>query len=169
MITYERANELFRYDPKSGKIYRRVSRGNAKAGDEAGHVVQEAKMRTSYRLIQVDGTQYKAHRLAWLLHHGEWPKHDIDHIDGDGLNNRISNLRDVPVSINRRNSRMQRNNTSGVTGVYWNKKLGKWRAQVRVDGKLKELGCFTDIADAEAIVREFRAKHGFTDRHGEAI
>jgi len=168
-LTYERANESLRYDAETGKLYWRVNRGGrAKYGDEAGCVLFSTRSRTPYRVIRVYGGRYLAHRIAWLLHYGVWPKQGIDHIDGDGLNNRIGNLRDVPASINHRNARKPRNNTSGVTGVSWHKQAGKWQAQVGVDGKIKSLGLYTEISDAEAVVQKFRARHGFTERHGDA-
>jgi hypothetical protein len=166
-LSFERANELLRDDPDSGKLYWRVSRGTAKAGDEAGCIAYtNGRDKTPYIYIKVDGKRYFAHRIAWLLHYGEFPGHEIDHCDGNGFNNRIGNLRDVQRSINRRNIRMQSNNTSGVTGVHLDTRSGKWCAQASVDKKRKKLGLYTNISDAETAVREFRAKHGFTERHG---
>jgi hypothetical protein len=169
-LTYERASELLRYDAQTGTLSWRVNRrGTAKAGSEAGCIAYANGLKkTPYICIRVDGKRYFAHRIAWLLHYGEFPGHEIDHIDGCGLNNRIDNLRDVPNSINSRNSRMQRNNTSGITGVFWYKRYEKWLASVRIDSKTKFIGYFADLSDAETAVREFRAKHGFTERHGEA-
>jgi hypothetical protein len=167
-LTYERANELMRYDAETGKLYWRVNRGKRGiSGNEAGGVAVISGIK--YRLVGIDGARYLAHRIAWLLYYGEWPKHDIDHIDGDGLNNRPGNMRDVSHSINMRNQRMRSDNTSGVTGVYWDEPARKWRARVKTAGIVRYLGRFTDLADAELAVRKFRERHGFTDRHGEAI
>jgi len=166
-LNFERANELLRYDPESGKLTWRVNRGPAKACREAGcdlHV-----KRQTYRVIGIDGTLYLAHRVAWLLYYGEWPENEIDHIDGGGTNNCIKNLRDVTGTINSRNRRMQNNNTSGICGVTWNNAVGKWQAQVGLGGKNNMLGYFSDIDKAAIAVREFRAKHGFTGRHGIAV
>jgi hypothetical protein len=166
-LTFERVNELLRYEHETGKLYWSVSRGGVMAGSEAGY--DKADHRTTYRIIGIDGKRYWAHRIVWLLHYGEWPKGEIDHIDGGGLNNRICNLRDVTRTTNQRNRRMQRNNTSGINGVSWHKARGKWYARsVDTLGQQRYLGIFADLSDAENTVREFRAKHGFTDRHGDA-
>ncbi len=74
---------------------------------------------------------------------------ETDHIDGDGLNNRRSNLRNAMVCQNRRNRRVGVDNTSGVKGVSWHKKCGRWRADIMLDGKKHYLGLF-DAIDAAA-------------------
>jgi hypothetical protein len=167
-LTFERANELLRYDAMTGKLFWKVNRGGtAKAGDEAG--CKWERKHLIYRKIAIDGKHYLAHRICWLLYYGNMPKYAIDHIDGNGLNNKIENMRDVSTSGNQRNQRMQSNNTSGVTGVFWHKQTEKWQALVRVNGKQKYLGLFTDITEAEKVVKKFRAKHNFTERHGEKV
>ena len=123
----------------------------------------------TYRLITIDGLMYKSHRIAWLLHYGVWPDEHIDHIDGNGLNNRIENLRDVTKQENAKNSRMKRSNSSGVTGVCLHKPSGKWRARIRVGGKQTHLGLFTDIDEAASVYRKTADALGFTARHGETV
>lgn len=61
-----------------------------------------------YVTVFYKGHGYKAHRLAWLLHYGVWPKHEIDHINGNRADNRISNLRDVPHHVNQMNQKRHR-------------------------------------------------------------
>lgn len=75
---------------------------------------------------------------------------DVDHIDGNGLNNRRSNLRVASRSENLRNHGMRPNNTSGFKGVSWHNTSEKWQVHIRVDGKQKMLGLFADIQDAAA-------------------
>lgn len=85
----------------------------------------------------------------------------VDHIDGDGLNNRRSNLREATGAQNSRNSRLRRNNVSGFKGVSWIKRPGKWSAQIMVDGKQSHLGFFSDPKEAHAAyVRASEALHG---------
>ncbi|NTU49292.1 MAG: HNH endonuclease [Desulfobulbaceae bacterium] len=165
-LTYERANELLRYDPDSGKLFWRVSRGTAKAGDEAGGVWLTAGHKVPYLRVRVEGVGYMAHQVVWLLFYGKPAGGDIDHRDGNGLNNRPENLRVGPQLINGKNKRMACNNTSGVTGVSWFAVAKKWRGGVKVNRKYNHIGLYANLADAEAAVREFRAKHGFTERHG---
>jgi hypothetical protein len=167
-LSFERANELLRYDPDSGKLFWRVSRGTAKAGDDAGSVWYPAGQRRPYMRVGIDGKARLAHQVVWLLFYGKPAGEDIDHLNGNGLDNRIKNLRIAPQLINAKNCRMRSNNMSGVTGVSWFAVAKKWRGGVRVNRKYNHIGLYANLADAEAAVREFRAKHGFTERHGEA-
>lgn len=68
--------------------------------------------------------------------------HVVDHIDGNGLNNRRKNLRVVSVEQNARNSSLSKRNTSGYKGVYFQKALGKWGAKICRKGKQNFLGYF---------------------------
>ena len=79
---------------------------------------------------------------------GAKPGQCVDHVDGNGLNNQRANLRLATTSQNAINRGPQRDNTSGFKGVYWYKHDGKWRAQIRVNGKGYVLGCFSDPAEA---------------------
>jgi len=166
MLSYERANELLRYDPDTGKLYWQVrTTHRIRIGDEAGTLVRDTT--NTYRQVRIDRRTYLTHRIAWLLHYKVWPDGEIDHKDGDGLNNRIENLRDVPHHENMRNMRMPRSNTSGVTGVYWDKWCGKWKAQIMTDGrKNKNLGRFDSIDEAAEAYRKAADEIGFTERHG---
>ena len=92
-------------------------------------------------------------RGAILLHrHLMKPPHDlqVDHINGNGLDNRRFNLRIANKSENQQNSRTPCNNTSGNKGVFWHKNKGKWMAQIGVNGKNIYLGIFKHKCDAEA-------------------
>lgn len=110
-ITQARAFELLHYEPETGLFTWKTSRGKVSAGAEAGHV------QAGYRKVTIDKLQIKLHRLAWFMTKGAWPTGQIDHIDGDKLNNRISNLRDVPMSINMQNRYAQRKTTGLPQGV----------------------------------------------------
>lgn len=109
---------------------------------------------------------YVAHRVIWALHYGSWPSDFIDHLNGDRKDNRIVNLRVVSYAQNSRNMSVSTRNKSGVCGVYWSPKQGKWRAQIRVSGKCVELGSYVDIDEAAAARSKAKAHFGFTERHG---
>ena len=159
-------NEL--YDPSTGEFRWNVNRrGTAKAGAVAGceHTDQNGK---KYWQISIDGKQYKAHRLAWLVTHGGFPPEQIDHIDGNGLNNRLENLRAVSNAENQRNARKRADNTSGVSGVVWRKDHQKWQAKIQVNRKLTHLGYFTDKSEAIAARKAAEAKYNFHPNHGKA-
>ncbi|MBD1229107.1 HNH endonuclease [Xenorhabdus griffiniae] len=102
------------------------------------------------------------HRLAWLLYYGRWPSEFIDHINGDKSDNRIVNLREASNTENSWNSKMRKNNSSGIKGVCWCKSKKKWVARIRIDGKRKTLGYFSNIDEARLIMEKARTKY-----HGE--
>lgn len=134
-VTADRLRQLVHYDPETGKFTRRVSLSNAvKVGDEAGR-----HLKSGYYFFWVDGKRYAAHRLAWLYIHGQWPV-EIDHRNGIRSDNRIDNLRDVDNSTNSENLRACRSDSkSGLLGVGWCKHHRKWKARIRVKGRLKHI------------------------------
>lgn len=73
---------------------------------------------------------------------------EVDHINGDKLDNRRSNLRICTSSQNKFNKSLQSNNTSGYKGVSWNKDINKWVAQIWVNNKKFYIGVFTNKLDA---------------------
>jgi hypothetical protein len=85
--------------------------------------------------------------------HNEWPNGQIDHINGDRLDNRICNLRVASHAENQRNSRRPTANTSGIKGVSWDKRESKWQANIRVNNKMINLGRFNNKEDAAAVYR----------------
>lgn len=101
-----------------------------------------------YWQIRINGKSYRAHRLAWFYIHGEWPKDQIDHIDGNKLNNRIDNLRKANNSENNRNVGLKKSNKSGYKGVSWNNREEKWQVFIKLKGKNKNLGYFKDVIEA---------------------
>lgn len=88
------------------------------------------------------------HRIAWLLHYGQWPEGDIDHINGVKTDNRIENLRVGTRASGNHNKGVNRLNSSGFRGVSWDSDRRKWAAQIKIDGKNKRLGRFKDVEDA---------------------
>lgn len=99
------------------------------------------------------------HRIAYVLMTGAWPKKMLDHRDGNGRNNKWNNLRDSDDARNQWNMRLPKNNTSGVIGVSWDRAAGKWRAMIRVHGKVIHLGRFVEFDDACAARREAEDKY----------
>jgi hypothetical protein len=80
--------------------------------------------------------------------HGRWPEFHIDHIDGDGKNNAIRNLRQVTHYENHQNLSLRATNKSGCTGVSWHSQVHKWTANIWLMGKRHYLGCFDTIESA---------------------
>jgi len=157
MVTQERLRELFSYNPNTGNFIRLVGRSgpNARAGDIAG-----CDNGQGYVRIYVDGKAYKAHRLAWMYTHGEWPNH-IDHVNGIRSDNRIENLRSVVRSQNNMNKGLYKNSTSGLKGASFNERSGKWKSQIQVSGKKMGLGYFQTKEEAhQAYLEVSRKFHG---------
>jgi hypothetical protein len=102
-----------------------------------------------YEKVLINNKLMSVHRLV-ALHHLPNPlnKRCVDHIDGNRTNNVLSNLRFATHSENLRNACLSSRNKSGVKGVSWDKCIGKWKAQIREDGKVKYLGCFDTIRAA---------------------
>ncbi len=88
------------------------------------------------------------------------PSGQVDHLDGNGLNNLRSNLRSVSNSENQRNrAGAQSNSTSGIRGVFWHKQRKKWAASLRLNGRQISLGLYADIADAVKARKEGERKY----------
>lgn len=146
-LTAERLREVLHYDPETGVFTRKVKRVWNASGSE------EATPTHGYLKLGVDGVQYMAHRLAWLHVYGHWPREFIDHINGNRSDNRIANLRDASCRTNNENKRGPRadNVSSGVLGVHWSEYHKKWKAHIRVDGRLKHLKYCRSIDEAHAV------------------
>ncbi len=179
MITQAELKELLHYDPGTG-VFAWKSRSeshfksigdcnvwNARfAGSVAGS--DHPNGRRVYREIGIKGVLHKAHRLAWLYTHGEFPQNQMDHIDGDGSNNQIANLRDVTHQENQKNQRIPSNNTSGHIGVFFSKAQGKWKAQIGTASGQRNLGCFAYIEDAISARKTAEVERGYHENHGRS-
>lgn len=139
MITQERLKELFHYDPETGIFTRKCKvRGKGYEGQVVGRKVKEGHLRVS-----VDSRCYFIHRLAWLYVYGEFPKLQIDHINGVPDDNRITNLRDVDIRTNAENQRKaQSSSKTKLLGVCWHKRKKLFMASIRILGKVTFLGYF---------------------------
>ena len=143
MITQERLKEVLDYNPDTGFFLWKVAVSNVPIGSVAGCLDD-----SGYIIIGVDGVLYRAHRLAILYTDGYLPENTVDHIDRVPWHNWRSNLREACMQCQLRNCGMLSNNSSGVKGVYWNKRMGRWAAQIKVNGKMSGLGYFGSILDA---------------------
>jgi hypothetical protein len=142
-LTAHRLRCLLGYCPDTGRFVKKGSLG------EVGHLKRD-DCGKNYVIIRLDRKKYRAHRLAWLYVHGHWPSGHIDHVDGNGVNNAISNLREATNSQNCMNRGAQSNNQSGYKGVSWYKRDGKWIAKIAVGGKQTNLGYFSTAEEAHA-------------------
>lgn len=156
-LTAERLRELLAYDELTGEFtWVRPQSNRVAAGAKAGCISHEG-----YLLIRVDGTTYKAHRLAWLFVNGVFPADVLDHWDTNKLNNRIGNLREVTQTVNTQNRIAPgKSNTSGLLGVGFMPSLGKWRARIMVKRKEVHIGLYDTKEEAgQAYVEAKRRLH----------
>lgn len=157
VLTKDRLKELLNYNPDTGIFTRLTAPTNkVKIGDVSGSINKKG-----YIEIKVDYKKYLAHRLAHLYMTGNFPKNQIDHIDGIKNNNAWTNLRDVTPAENSQNRRTaKKNNKSGLLGVYTNSNCSTYRSQIWINGVCKQLGSFKTKEQAHAAyLKEKRIHH----------
>ena len=108
------------------------------------------------------GKYVYVHRMIWVYMTGEQPD-VIDHIDGNSLNNKWCNLRNVTQAVNMKNQKIHVTNTSGSSGVTYRKDSDKWRARIMVNGTMKSLGTFKDKQTAIDARREAEINYEYMD------
>jgi HNH endonuclease/AP2 domain len=155
-----------------------------KAGDIAGCIQTNKKSGQQYFQVQYNKTQWYVHRILWVMRNGEIDTQlDIDHIDGNSLNNSEDNLRLVSAAVNSRNQKQYKTNSSGVTGVgfqtnksgttyacaRWCNLAGEQESKLFSCKKLgKELAFASACAYREKMLAELNVTGaGYSDRHGE--
>jgi len=180
MLGYEQAKRTFVYNRETGKLYWSASRPRSdfatsigwkifrkrNGGKELSCLDNRGYIRFGITVLGERQRLYRAHRVIWLLEHGEWPE-EIDHINGIRHDNRLENLRNVSHKVNLKNMSMRKNNTSGVVGVHQEKRYGRWAAYISVDKRIRHLGNFKDKQDAIAARKAAETKYGFHNGHGK--
>lgn len=138
-----------RYDADEGKLYWRDEWWpKSRTTNTVGAMDGTKRSPTGYVRFEHRGRRFMVHRVIWFMHHGEWPDGEIDHIDGNGLNNHISNLRVVDHKANMYNRPMYRCNKTGYKGVSKNARENLYRAQISKDRVPYKIGSFACPIDA---------------------
>jgi hypothetical protein len=133
--------ELYEYDPDTG-------------------VLTSKKYKKPVGTVSSKGCGLKTrhgrvHRLIYMLVTGEELGNDvIDHINGNPLDNRWSNLRRCTRAQNQMNRKMNANNSSGYKGVCWDGKSQKWQVSIGYMGKIYYLGQYDDADEAYDVYLE---------------
>ena len=178
MLTQKILKELIDYNPDTGvftwlerdeKLFKKArdckAWNNKLAGKSAGSITK-CYSGKSYLETRILGGRHFLHRLAFLYVNGSLPASEVDHIDGDGTNNKWCNLRSVSHQDNGKNVRLRVDNKSGVCGVILDKVNLKWQAYIIVDSKQIHLGRFKNLEDAKTAREDANKKYGFHSGHG---
>jgi len=157
-LTPDRLKNVLNYDPETGEFTWKQRCGKRGVPGKVAGTIDFS----GYRVITIGGKRHKAHRLAWLWVRGAWPAAAIDHINGRRDDNRMANLREATAQQNQHNRGRQTNNRSGLMGVSWDSRAGKWRAGIHAQGKSRNLGNYGTAQEAhEAYLVAKAALHPF--------
>ena len=165
MLEYREALKLFRYDYETGVLYWRWRVSN--------HIPKTLEAGTQskssgYLSVRVHGRPYQVHRVVMLMCYGFYGEGlEVDHINHVRNDNRLFNLRFVTHGENMRNKSVSSKSTTGVTGVYFNKRLQKYAAQIKVGGVVHYLGIHDTLEEAAAARAEANLKFNFHANHGK--
>lgn len=179
ICTIEYLKECFVYDPIDGELWWRKDRPLEHFKSYAGYRSWKTKYskkkvgsisknkHTSYKLVNIKGLMTSVHQIAYAIYHGYFVDM-IDHIDGDGLNNRIDNLRESNHKHNAKNRKVHSNNTSGVNGITWCKTRHKWLVTNRVEclGEVVVVyeGYYANLFEACCVRISWMNRNGYTIR-----
>lgn len=151
-LTQEELRQYFDY--KNGNLYWKQRLAKCvHIGDKAGTLNPNG-----YVYIRFKNNIYVAHRLIYIWHYGKI-NGILDHIDGNRSNNFINNLRIANYTSNQYNRKISKNNSSGVKGVYWNKRYNKWEASIKINKKPTYIGRYNNINEAKTAIEIFRQKN----------
>jgi len=181
LITLDHARSILKYEPETGYFFWKprpiemflatahhtqwwnFSRWNTNYAEQRTFTLPHTE---GYVRGKINGRYYLAHRMAWFLTYGVWPENDIDHFNGVRNDNRLKNLFAKTRSENMQNTKQSSNNKSGITGVWWNKGMKRWCAEITINYEKITLGYYHDIEDAAEIRKIAAGLLGFTERHG---
>jgi hypothetical protein len=167
MIDAEYARSRLAYCPLSGRlVWKHWDRARPQWNGRHAGKVAGTPNGPAHISVVLDGKHYLAHRLAWLITYGELPPGEIDHVNGDSVDNRIANLRLADRTQNARNIGPRKNNVLGVKGV--RRLRGRFIAECTVDRKAYYLGSFATVAEASIAYNQFASEaHGSFFRPSE--
>jgi hypothetical protein len=147
-ISFNRLRELVECNPHEGwakwKVDRMCGKYSSVVATKAGDFLPDSPSHAT-----VDGHRIYLYHIIWVFYTvGRWAVGEIDHKNGNRKNNKCINLRDVTPSQSIMNRSLAENNISGITGVYWDSYIRKWRAQLRKNKKVMLNRTFVNFEDA---------------------
>lgn len=156
MNDFERFSAAFAYDPETGVLTWKIYQGGGapRIGEVAGTYTPKG-----YIDVRLNRKGHRAHRVAWLLATGAWPVHTIDHINGVHDDNRIANLRDVPLIVNQRNLfHASPRGELGFKGVWRATNSNRYLAVIGEYGVRRRIGSFLTVEEAASAYAQEAAK-----------
>lgn len=176
LLSAEEVREVLSYQLDTGHLFWKLRpielfNGNLRAQKSwnsrfGGKQAFLATNNNGYKVGAIFGKLYTAHRVAWCIENGNWPTLQIDHINGDRVDNRLLNLREVSNAENHKNQKTPATNTSGAVGVYLERRTGAWVAQIYHKGQRHNLGTFQNKAEAIGARKEAERAFGYHKNHG---
>lgn len=137
------------------------------SGNVAGHITTDSSGK-SYRRLSIDSQRCFEHNVVWLMFRGEIPTgFEIDHINGDGTDNHLGNLRLTDRTGNNRNRRLFSTNKTGVSGISFCKSRNKYRCTIKNNEGKSEFKRFSDFFSAVCWRKSKENKYGYHENHGE--
>jgi hypothetical protein len=155
-INYERCHELFevskpcllRVDKESGLRWKVCTSNRVKAGDWAGSI-STSKHGHAKWYVFADSQRLNVARVIYFMSYGvdSYPL-EIDHINVNSLYNAIENLRVSDKAIQMQNRKHNKNNTTGVRGVFWSTREKKYKVSIKVNRITHHLGTYSTLREA---------------------
>lgn len=163
-LTSDYVSQLLVYKESTGELYWR-SRGNPTFDKQfSGKRAFTAVGSHGYYTGAIHDRLYLAHRIIWLIKEGVWPK-VIDHINGDKLDNRWVNLREVDHRGNSLNLSVRKDNKTGTMGVYPTKSGKKFFSRIKDNGNIIHLGTYDTLEEATEVRKEAEIRYGYHKNH----
>lgn len=159
----ERPEELFSSERQPAHIS--CSSWNAKYANKEA---MNTKQGMGYLHGALMGEKVLAHRAVYAISNNEWPKGEVDHINGIKTDNRPENLRATSHETNMRNQRLRKTNTSGFNGVSYNKSRKQYEVYIYANGRKTNLGRFATLDEAIEAREVANKEHGYHENHGRA-
>lgn len=164
--SFEYLHECFSYNPETGAFVWKTRPLSHFKGERGFRIFQKCyagapafpHVSEGYYRGGLDGKLLRAHRVIWKMMTGDEPE-TIDHINGNGLDNRFINLRAANLTENAQNAKLRRDSFSGLKGVSYCNTQNKWMAQIRVNTRTKFLGHFLDKHEAHEAYRQAAIEH----------
>lgn len=158
-VTPEDIRAYIRYEAETGLFYW-GERGAPHAGGWNSEMAGKpcGGINEGYRILRICRVTFKAHRVAFFVGHGRWPQGNLDHINGDTMDNRVENLREVTNAQNAMNAKRRKDNRSGAKGVSYHTRVKVWEAFLRYDRRKYHIGSYKTFSEAKAAREAFEQK-----------